>query len=73
MAALLQPKRRRHALATSFSSMDARTYSEIGSVQARTVLFCPLIFLRPFFFLCPLVFLRLLFDPALPNLPLLLS
>ena len=33
MAALLQPKRRRHALATSFAILDARTYSEIANVQ----------------------------------------
>ncbi|WIA37199.1 hypothetical protein OEZ86_014151 [Tetradesmus obliquus] len=33
VAALLQPKRRRHALATSFTSLDARTYSEIANVQ----------------------------------------
>lgn len=35
MAALLQPKRRRHALATSFAILDARTYSEIANVQVR--------------------------------------
>jgi hypothetical protein len=33
VAALLQPKRRRHALATSFTSLDARSYSEIANVQ----------------------------------------
>lgn len=36
MAALLQPKRRRHALATSFAILDARTYSEIANVQVRS-------------------------------------
>jgi hypothetical protein len=33
MAALLQPKRRRHALATSFAILDARSYGEIANVQ----------------------------------------
>eukprot|EP00775_Hariotina_reticulata_P010781 gene10781-10937_t len=33
MAALLQPKRRRHPLATSFTSLDAYSYTEIGNVQ----------------------------------------
>jgi hypothetical protein len=35
VAALLQPKRRRLALATSFTSLDARSYSEIANVQVR--------------------------------------
>jgi hypothetical protein len=36
MPALLQPKRRRHALATSFAILDARSYSEIANVQVNT-------------------------------------
>jgi hypothetical protein len=40
MAALLQPKRRRHALATSFAIIDARSYSEIANVQVRTGSLC---------------------------------
>jgi hypothetical protein len=41
MAALLQPKRRRHALATSFAILDAHSYSEIANVQVcAAVCFC---------------------------------
>lgn len=39
MAALLQPKRRRHALATSFAILDAHSYSEISNVQVSVCCF----------------------------------